>query len=80
MLEGEDSTFKSLDALLDLFGEFGKGTGTIFVIAAPCSDPPNKLVPVFQNYCTDLVREHDNQANRWLYICNKDLIVVELHS
>jgi len=64
MLEGEDSTFKSLDALLDLFGEFGEGTGTMLVIAAPCSDPPNKLVPIFQNYCMDLVREHDNPANR----------------
>ncbi|KAK9916383.1 hypothetical protein WJX75_002074 [Coccomyxa subellipsoidea] len=65
MLAGEDSAFKdSLAALLDLFKEFGEGTGTMFVIAAPCSEPPNRLIPATLNGRPDLVREDDDPANR----------------
>lgn len=67
MLAGEDSAFKdSLAALLDLFKEFGEGTGTMFVIAAPCSEPPNRLIPAILNGRPDLVREDDDPANRYV--------------
>ncbi len=63
MLAGDDSTFKdSFAALLDLFKEFGEGTGTMFVIATPCSEPPNRLIPADINGRPDLVRDHDNKC------------------
>lgn len=69
MLAGEDSAFKdSLAALLDLFKEFGEGTGTMFVVAAPCSEPPNRLIPATVNGRPDLVREHDDPANRYVLV------------
>ncbi|CAL8467273.1 g6810 [Coccomyxa elongata] len=63
MLEGEDSTFKSLAALLELFSEFGEGTGTMFVIAAPCSEPQQSLVPAIVNGKPDLLQEQDDPGN-----------------
>ncbi|EIE26878.1 hypothetical protein COCSUDRAFT_64702 [Coccomyxa subellipsoidea C-169] len=63
MLAGDDSTFKdSFAALLDLFKEFGEGTGTMFVIATPCSEPPNRLIPADIDGRPDLVRDHDNKG------------------
>lgn len=69
MLTGEDSTFKSLAALLELFSEFGEGTGTMFVIAAPCSEPKQSLVPATVNDKPDLVREQDDPGNRCDLLC-----------
>ncbi len=69
MLEGGDSTFKSLAALLELFSEFGEGTGTMFVIAAPCSEPQQSLVPAEVNGKPDLVREQNDPGNRCALLC-----------
>ena len=78
MLAGDDSTFRdSFAALLDLFKEFAQGTGTMFVIASPCSEPPNRLVPALVNDRPDLVREHDDPASRC--VLNKPCIWLSSH-
>ncbi len=69
MLEGEDSTFKHLAGLLELFSEFGEGTGTMFVIAAPCSEPQQSLVPAIVNGKPDLLREQDDPGNGCVLLC-----------